>query len=631
MNGKLSIFPTPYPDETLYSVICRYDLLTSRNSFRGTSEDLFGRRNNLNSEIPKCIGSLAKYFPARTGLSTEYFIQNTTMYAYFKPFISKERDTVFREYMTAEVGNGESKYFALGIGKLRYPKNTYLKFCEKCWYEDVKKYGEPYWHRMHQLPGVAVCSEHKTVLMNSPVFSGMADGNFYLADMKMISESSKCANLSLEVIDKFTEFSKNCEWILKESCNLKNDDLLSKRYDLWLRHKGFRTYSGRTWHNELYAAIVKYYGEEFLKQIFAYEEIYPAWLNRILFFPDKMQHPMFHILLTAFLAGSTQNFFEEYCPEELPYGEGPWPCRNKICEYHLQDVIEKIEIKYDKSFCRTVFKCPHCGFAYRRKNPISKEKQYYGTVYVADYGWLWKERLVECLAEQKLTPRQTCRLLGCDFYTVDKYAVELGLWSEGELTNYKKVKKKLEKTLQCKETVKKEDYRKRWKKLMKENPEAGRSLLYNLDSRTALWLQKNDRKWYDKNSPEATFSSTNWKQKDRECLEKVKEAVTILKSEAGKPKRISLGNVIRITGLNTLMRKNAEHNIPLTWAYLSENLETEVEWRKRKIRWAVEEIKNEGGVVSVAKVLVKSSVSKEKFIPLKEYTQQCIQNSIKSE
>ena len=73
MNGKVILFPTPYPDETLYSVICRYDLLTGRNSFRGTSEELFGRRNNLNAEIPQCIGSLVKGIPAKTGLSTEYF------------------------------------------------------------------------------------------------------------------------------------------------------------------------------------------------------------------------------------------------------------------------------------------------------------------------------------------------------------------------------------------------------------------------------------------------------------------------------------------------------------------------------------------------------------------------------
>lgn len=47
MSGKIPFFPTPYPDETFYSVICRYDLLKGRNSFRGTSEELFGKRINL--------------------------------------------------------------------------------------------------------------------------------------------------------------------------------------------------------------------------------------------------------------------------------------------------------------------------------------------------------------------------------------------------------------------------------------------------------------------------------------------------------------------------------------------------------------------------------------------------------
>lgn len=82
--------------------------------------------------------------------------------------------------------------------------------------------------------------------------------------------------------------------------------------------------------------------------------------------------------------------------------------------------------------------------------------------------------------------------------------------------------------------------------------------MFNIDSKTSLWLQKNDRKWYDQNSPPLTYVSTNWKEKDRECLKKVKEAVAILKSETGKPKMMSLGSVVRITGLNTPLRKNAE-------------------------------------------------------------------------
>ena len=238
---------------------------------------------------------------------------------------------------------------------------------------------------------------------------------------------------------------------------------------------------------------------------------------------------------------------------------------------------------------------------------------------------------MEYLVEQKLTPRQTCRLLGCDFYTVDKYAVELGLWADGELTTFKKVCKKSERVLPEKEILQKEDYRKQWRDLMKENPEAGRNILFNLDSKTALWLQKNDRRWYDKNSPPASYISTNWKEKDRIFLGKVKDTISLLKAESGKPKFISLGKVVRMTGLNTLMRKNASQNIPNTMSYLSEHLETENEWRKRKIKWAVDEIFREGGVLSLSRVCMKSSISKDMFTPLNEYAQFCIDEVIKKE
>jgi len=36
------------------------------------------------------------------------------------------------------------------------------------------------------------------------------------------------------------------------------------------------------------------------------------------------------------------------------------------------------------------FKCPYCGFSYRRKRRIPKEKQYAGRIRVVDYGRKWE-------------------------------------------------------------------------------------------------------------------------------------------------------------------------------------------------------------------------------------------------
>src|SRR5690606_36729367 len=45
------------------------------------------------------------------------------------------------------------------------------RFCPSCDEENIQRYGELYWHRIHQLPGVYVCLRHTTILhrLSSPV------------------------------------------------------------------------------------------------------------------------------------------------------------------------------------------------------------------------------------------------------------------------------------------------------------------------------------------------------------------------------------------------------------------------------------------------------------------------------
>jgi len=62
------------------------------------------------------------------------------------------------------------------------------------------------------------------------------------------------------------------------------------------------------------------------------------------------------------LAGSVAEFYAGTVgeiPVYQPYGEPPYPCRNTICGYYLQDVIDNIEITNVKGFYRAAFECPH--------------------------------------------------------------------------------------------------------------------------------------------------------------------------------------------------------------------------------------------------------------------------------
>jgi hypothetical protein len=55
----------------------------------------------------------------------------------------------------------------IGLGAVIQNASTGLPFrrlCPGCFEEDLKRHGEPYWHRSHQLPGVWVCLRHECFL-----------------------------------------------------------------------------------------------------------------------------------------------------------------------------------------------------------------------------------------------------------------------------------------------------------------------------------------------------------------------------------------------------------------------------------------------------------------------------------
>ena len=44
-----------------------------------------------------------------------------------------------------------------------------LKYCPVCYHSDTTQYGEPYWHREHQIPLLPLCPTHKVPLVTVPV------------------------------------------------------------------------------------------------------------------------------------------------------------------------------------------------------------------------------------------------------------------------------------------------------------------------------------------------------------------------------------------------------------------------------------------------------------------------------
>lgn len=78
--------------------------------------------------------------------------------------------------------------------KLNPPVNTLIdetRICPDCYREDLRKYKQPYLHRIHQLSGVKVCCKHKKVLMKYYKKNHL-EAKCLAADYTEITEGLRC-------------------------------------------------------------------------------------------------------------------------------------------------------------------------------------------------------------------------------------------------------------------------------------------------------------------------------------------------------------------------------------------------------------------------------------------------------
>ena len=152
----LTYFPTPYPDEWWYSVLCRYHVRSGRQKVATTLHELYGEHPFVHGrlfpggdcyavikQLPKCVIALEAVL-----------LEHTLMPYYLRFHLHEKKQAVFRNLLAGKSGGLTSIQLQTPDGKQG------LKFCPTCYTEDVETYGEPYWHREHQIPLMPLCPKH---------------------------------------------------------------------------------------------------------------------------------------------------------------------------------------------------------------------------------------------------------------------------------------------------------------------------------------------------------------------------------------------------------------------------------------------------------------------------------------
>ncbi|MEC1722852.1 TniQ family protein, partial [Schinkia azotoformans] len=174
----LPFFTSPYPDELFYSICSRFHKRSGNIHEKATIEDLFSSRSiTASAFLPSGINALIANMPPFADYTAEQFIFNHTLYPFYSAFLPPKRAGQIYQSMLSD-GGGDI-YVKSGINASGVPQNKYLRFCKQCFESDVAKYGEPFFHRLHQISGLECCLEHITPLYNSSVLtSGGAKHRF---------------------------------------------------------------------------------------------------------------------------------------------------------------------------------------------------------------------------------------------------------------------------------------------------------------------------------------------------------------------------------------------------------------------------------------------------------------------
>lgn len=169
----LTYFPTPYPDELWYSVLCRYHIRSGNAGSAATFRELLGDKDSaaLSTFLPNgTIARIVEKIPKGI-LDMEEIIMRHTLFNYGFRFHSLE----VKKNLLALLKTGKTTFPAT-VSKSYESKE--LKSCPVCAREDKKRYGEAYWHVSHQIPYASVCHKHGCRLNSLRVKSTELNSNF---------------------------------------------------------------------------------------------------------------------------------------------------------------------------------------------------------------------------------------------------------------------------------------------------------------------------------------------------------------------------------------------------------------------------------------------------------------------
>ncbi len=622
----IGVFPDPHPDEIFYSICARLCQHVGYLSHRVAMRDLFGRETTTASIVlPSHLDDFVSRLPPESAYTSDYLIAEHTLLPLYSPFLPVERLSRLQQDMRGR--NGPALHMRSGIMASSVPVPEWLRYCPQCVLDDRKKFGECYWHRVHQVPGVETCPFHEILLHRSDIRARHKKTRH-----EYISAEHAISNLGHNQLDAQSPYhqillniARDVYWLLHRLQTVPDLKLLQQRYRKLLSKVDLATYRGRVDVSMFLQIFKKYYPPQLLQLLHCELEdhVQETWLLRLVHTPSSTQHPLHHLLLIQFFGHTAKDFFD-LSAEYKPFGDGPWPCLNPICNYYCQAFIQECQVRHSPNLSGRpigIFSC-ECGFSYSRVGPDKGRDDQFKRNTINAYGTLWETRLRELWEDRTVSLRAIARQLGVDPLTIKRQAARIGLaFPRSVCTNLiqEEPQKLSLPEIQLSEIAVLEIKRNAWLTTMQAYPEAGMKILRGKNPSLYTWLYRNDKTWLQEHKPlpkkpKQQSSRVDWEARDLQLAEEVRAVTLRLKNLPGRPVCITISSVGREIGRLALLQKHLD-KLPKTADTLNSLIENREDFAIRRVYWVIEQYHNYHIKLSEWELIRKAGIERVSMLP----------------
>lgn len=296
------LFPAPFPNETVYSWICRFHFYAAHSDFKNVTLKILGVKDSRpTNEFPPYLRKLAEL----SGIELNTLIFNFTNIHYFQPFMEQSLyGNIWANIISGDTSSLQSR---LGTVANRITPGQVLKYCPLCSEEDHYQLGTSYWHRNHQLVGVTSCAKH----------------GIHLQSVKRQSKRPQLPPL-IGCIRQSSMFEQRLsELVVNEIVDIDATWQKSDTYRAYFRKLnalGMLTQSGRIKHQQLKAYLVDHLEAMAVLEYpfpLIYDAVLKGKLSECLFYRSSSTHqPIKHFVFILSLFDSWNEFKQTITAEE---------------------------------------------------------------------------------------------------------------------------------------------------------------------------------------------------------------------------------------------------------------------------------------------------------------------------